>query len=139
MDEVPLYHTGLTKAPDTCRPTRLGAPRGPAEQLLRRNVQRFQGGLVFKDHRLVYHSALGSRVIKREKKAPDTVVPESVGSGVLHAADQPLNPAPCTLHPAPCTLSLAPCTRKVPEFFTLPTNPAWSATPPPRTLPNAYA
>ena len=36
-------------------------------QLLHRNVQRFRGGLVFKAHRLVYHSTLGSRVIKRKK------------------------------------------------------------------------
>ena len=33
------------------------------EQLLRRNVKRFRGGLVFKAHRLVYHS----RVIKKKK------------------------------------------------------------------------
>jgi len=35
---------------------------------LRRNVKRFRGGLVFKAHRLVYHSALGLRVIKKKKK-----------------------------------------------------------------------
>ena len=29
------------------------------EQLLRRNVKRFRGGLVFKAHRLVYHSTQG--------------------------------------------------------------------------------
>ena len=28
---------------------------------------RFRGGLVFKAHRLVYHSTLGSRVIKKKK------------------------------------------------------------------------
>jgi len=33
-----------------------------------RNVQRFQGGLVFKAHRLVYHSILGWRVMKKKKK-----------------------------------------------------------------------
>ena len=32
--------------------------------LLRRNVKRFRGGLVFKAHRLLYHSTLGLRVIK---------------------------------------------------------------------------
>ena len=32
-----------------------------------RNVQRFRGGLVFKAHRLVYHSTLGWRVIKKKK------------------------------------------------------------------------
>ena len=33
-----------------------------SEQLLCRYVKRFRGGLVFKAHRLVYHSILGSRV-----------------------------------------------------------------------------
>ena len=32
------------------------------EQLLGKNVKRFRGGLVFKAHRLLYHSALGLRV-----------------------------------------------------------------------------
>jgi len=36
------------------------------EQLLRRNMYRFRGGLVFKAHRLVYHSTLGLRVIKKK-------------------------------------------------------------------------
>jgi len=31
-------------------------------------VKRFRGGLVFKAHRLLHHSALGSRVIKQKKK-----------------------------------------------------------------------
>ena len=35
------------------------------EQLLRRNVKRFRGGLVFKAHRLLYHSTLGLRVKKK--------------------------------------------------------------------------
>ena len=34
-----------------------------------RNVNRFRGGLVFKAHRLVYHSTLGLRVIKKKKKS----------------------------------------------------------------------
>jgi len=38
------------------------------EQLLGRNVKQFQGGLVFKAHRLLYQSTLGSRVIKKKKK-----------------------------------------------------------------------
>jgi len=37
------------------------------QQLLYRNVQRFRGGLVFKAHRLLYHSTLGLRVIKKKK------------------------------------------------------------------------
>jgi len=31
-------------------------------------VQRFQGGLVFKAHRLVYHSTLSWTVMKKKKK-----------------------------------------------------------------------
>ena len=37
-------------------------------QLLYRNVQRSRGGLVFKAHRLVYHSILGLRVIKKKRR-----------------------------------------------------------------------
>jgi len=39
-------------------------------RLLRRNVKRFQGGLVFKAHRLMYHSTLGLRAIKKKKTTP---------------------------------------------------------------------
>jgi len=31
-------------------------------------VKRFRGGLVFKAHRLLYHSALGLRVINKKKE-----------------------------------------------------------------------
>ena len=41
---------------------------GLGVQLLRRTVKRFRGGLVFKAHRLVYHSTLCLRVIKKKKK-----------------------------------------------------------------------
>ena len=34
-------------------------------------MQRFRGGLVFKAHRLVYHSTLGLRVIKKKKRLRD--------------------------------------------------------------------
>jgi len=37
-----------------------------SEQLLRRNVKRFRGRLVFKAHRRLYHSTLGLRVIKKK-------------------------------------------------------------------------
>ena len=30
-------------------------------------MKRFRGGLVFKTHRLVYHSTLGLRIIKKKK------------------------------------------------------------------------
>jgi len=33
---------------------------------LHKNVQRFRGGLVFKAHRLVYHSTLDLRVIEKK-------------------------------------------------------------------------
>ena len=36
------------------------------EQLLRRVVLRFRGGLVFQAQRMLYHSTLGSRVIKKK-------------------------------------------------------------------------
>ena len=39
------------------------------EHLLSRNVERFRGGLVFKAYRLLYHSTLGSRVMKKKKEA----------------------------------------------------------------------
>jgi len=41
--------------------------RADTSQPRRHNVQRFRGGLVFKAHKLVYHSTLGSRVIKKKK------------------------------------------------------------------------
>ena len=37
------------------------------EQLFNRNVQRFRRGPVIKARRLLYHSALGSRVIKKKR------------------------------------------------------------------------
>jgi len=39
--------------------------RAPAP---REDVKRFRGGLVFKAHRLLYHTSLGLRVIKKKKK-----------------------------------------------------------------------
>ena len=38
-----------------------------SDQLLRRNLKWFRGGLVCKAHRLVYHSTLGFRVKKKKK------------------------------------------------------------------------
>jgi hypothetical protein len=37
------------------------------EQLLRRNAKLLRGGIVFKAHRLLYHSTLGWRAIKKKK------------------------------------------------------------------------
>ena len=38
------------------------------QHLLYRNVQWFRGVLVFKAHKLVYHSALGTRVMKKRER-----------------------------------------------------------------------
>jgi len=38
-------------------------------------VKRFRGGLVFKAHRLAYHSTLGWRVIKEKKKKKNELLP----------------------------------------------------------------
>ena len=55
----------------------------PKEQLLRRNVKRFRGGLVLKVHRLLFHPTLGLRVIKKKKKGQDVLpaVPLSANCG----------------------------------------------------------
>ena len=47
----------------------LARERRGSEQLLLGNVQRFQGGLVFKARRGLYHSSLGLRVIKKKEEA----------------------------------------------------------------------
>ena len=38
------------------------------KQVLGRHVERFRGGLVFKAHEMVFHSTLGSTVIKKKEK-----------------------------------------------------------------------
>ena len=37
-------------------------------------MKRFRGGLVFKAHRLVYHSTLGWRVIKKKREVEGRLV-----------------------------------------------------------------
>ena len=49
------------------RSARLELQWNVQEQLLRRNVKRFRGGLVFQGHSLLYHSTLGLRVIKERR------------------------------------------------------------------------
>ena len=39
-------------------------------------MQRFRGGLVFKAHRLLYHSTLGLRVIKKKRELLQCDVPK---------------------------------------------------------------
>ena len=49
------------------------------------NVKRSRGGLVFKAHRLLHHSTLGLRVIKKKKKKKSTDL--RVGGAHRVAAD----------------------------------------------------
>ena len=46
-------------------------------------MERFRGGLVFKDHRLSYHSTLGSRVIKKNKTKRPFVLTSFLSLGSL--------------------------------------------------------
>ena len=48
-------------------PHRLAGVMHTGACTVRRNVERFRGGLVLKAHRWLYHSTLGSRVIKKKK------------------------------------------------------------------------
>jgi len=59
-----------------------------------RNVKRFRGGLVVKAHRLLYHSNLGLRVIKKKKKVrTETGAPHAPISGKETAYPPLLNVA----------------------------------------------
>ena len=58
--------------PDMQSPSSASIVRTPVnEQLLSRNVERLRGGLVLKAHRLLFHSTLGSSVIKKQTKSLD--------------------------------------------------------------------
>ena len=52
-----------------------------------RQVKRFRGGLVFKAHRLAYHSTLGWRVIKKKKRAL-LALPHSIPQKALRRVAQ---------------------------------------------------
>ena len=58
-----------------------GRTRAGAFQLLSRNAERFQGGLVFKAHRLLYHSTVGLREIKRRERGGIPGARPGTGSG----------------------------------------------------------
>jgi len=66
-----IYHQAYlyTKS----RKTPLADTHDACEGCSHRNVQRFRGGLVFKAHRLLYHSTLALRVIKKKKFAPSSL------------------------------------------------------------------
>ena len=68
-------------------------------RLLHRNVQRFQDGLVFKAHRLLYHSTLGLRVKKKKEEASLLVVDVNV-EGLQRSPQQ------CLMVPVAFTLRL---------------------------------
>ena len=58
-------------------PAAIGARLDIQERLLRRNMDRLRGGLVSKAHRLLYHSILGSRVIKKKRRL-ESMLPNHV-------------------------------------------------------------
>ena len=60
------------------------------EQSLRRILKRFRGGLVFKAHRLLYHSTLGSRVITKEEKGDLGFFPHLLPHGNAEEQDEPV-------------------------------------------------
>jgi len=68
MSEVPLYcieYRRLNCPEFRPLPYEVG---DDSVQLLYRNEERLRGGLVFKAHRWLYHSTLGSRVKKEEER-----------------------------------------------------------------------
>ena len=58
---------GMVKVYQTCVDL-IAASVSIQEQLLRRNMKGFRGGLAFKAHRLLYYSTLGWRVMKKRKE-----------------------------------------------------------------------
>ena len=59
-----------------------------------RNVQRFRGELAFKAHRLVYHSTLGWRVIKKKKKKKGVLDLSSAGAEVFERGFESVEHSP---------------------------------------------
>ena len=59
------------------------------------HVELFRGGLVFRAHRLLYHSTLGSRVIKQKKLSVWVSIARDDRAGAECAIDtHTLNPQP---------------------------------------------
>jgi hypothetical protein len=83
------------------------------EQLLRGNVERFRGGLVFKVHRLLCHSTPGPRVIKNNKKKKHRAGPQPcfLKPGTRNPKPGTRNPKPGTRNPKPGTRNPEPGTR----------------------------
>ena len=64
MSEVPLYTPGTYH-----------------QNIRLADANLFRGGLLFKAHRLLYHSTLGLRVIKKKKKTANLVLLACAGYG----------------------------------------------------------
>ena len=110
LDHIPLYsplfggvsreglvtcslpQTHLHRAPHMTRAIGLtccSPTRSSSSASLHRNVQRFRGGLVFKPHRLLYHSSLGLRVMKKKKTCCS---PTRSSSSAARARASPTSP-----------------------------------------------
>ena len=63
---APPAHARVPPRPAAAREA--NQPATVQEQLLSRNVERFRAGLVLKAHKLLCHSTLGMRVIKRKER-----------------------------------------------------------------------
>ena len=108
-------------------------------QFCLRLVAEGSGRLVFKAHKLLHYSTLGSRVIKKRKKvlggtgerrqqrtapdqsphpAPHTLHPRLY---TLHPSPYTADPTPYNLHPAPNNLQATPCTAHCTPFTVHPT------------------
>ena len=81
--DLPLQWVRLRNSPCMMRtlPGLVDHSRTNPEQLLRRNAWRLRGEPVFKAHRLLYHSTLGSRVIKKKRRYKPCAVESSVVLG----------------------------------------------------------
>ena len=65
-------------------------------------MERFLGGLIFKAQRLLYHSSLGSKIIKKKKKITSPLcrsATEALPGPYFGAGAAAVTMAPCT----PCT------------------------------------
>ena len=77
----------LTLGARTCRSSSVQSEAGSATTC--RNVERFRGGLVFKAYIFLYHSTLGSRVIKKKKYLEELLGPVRGGVGRVGADGLP--------------------------------------------------
>ena len=82
------------------------------EHLLSRKMKRFRGELVFKAHRWLYHSTVGSSVIKKKKNKPASLREDLIKSLRVHIPKSLQVPRVVARPPRPSTrlrLLLAAC------------------------------